>query len=241
VLLAYRGRRGAEAATEYLVLGGTATAMFLMGASLLYAPADRWRSRPSRARSVPPTRWPAPAVVLVILAFFLKAAIVHSTPGRPTPTKARRCRVTAYRAVLVKAGVLLAVCGCSQRQAGVGRWLELLVVLPLVRSSGQLGRNCASPSCRRMIATARSRHVGYLFYALRRPGGPAAGGGLLRARLRLAEPAASPRWPAAATTANATASTTEGPVPALAVARLMIGIAMLSRRIPPFPGFVAKS
>ena len=36
VLLAYRRPQSAEAALKYLVLGGTATAMFLMGASLLY-------------------------------------------------------------------------------------------------------------------------------------------------------------------------------------------------------------
>jgi NADH-quinone oxidoreductase subunit N len=36
VLLAWRRPQSAEAALKYLVLGGTATAMFLMGASLLY-------------------------------------------------------------------------------------------------------------------------------------------------------------------------------------------------------------
>ena len=36
ILLAYRRPESAEAALKYLVLGGTATAMFLMGVSLLY-------------------------------------------------------------------------------------------------------------------------------------------------------------------------------------------------------------
>ena len=60
VLLAYRRPQSAEAALKYLVLGGTATAMFLMGASLLYGSSGSMAietfSPLARCR---PTRWPA--------------------------------------------------------------------------------------------------------------------------------------------------------------------------------------
>ena len=61
VLLAYRRPESAEAALKYLVLGGTATAMFLMGASLLYGSERLARDRriPARARQLA-TGWRAP-------------------------------------------------------------------------------------------------------------------------------------------------------------------------------------
>src|SRR5204863_1036455 len=76
VLLAYRRPESAEAALKYLVLGGTATATLLMGVSFLYGGggslalsvfADALRSPGTLTQT---------AVVLVIIAFFLKAAIV---------------------------------------------------------------------------------------------------------------------------------------------------------------------
>ena len=61
VLLAYRRPQSAEAALKYLVLGGTATAMFLMGASLLYGAQRLDGDRRLRARARRrPTRWRAP-------------------------------------------------------------------------------------------------------------------------------------------------------------------------------------
>ncbi len=75
VLLAFRRPQSAEAALKYLVLGGAASATFLMGVSLLYGAtrlaghrrlrARHWRRADTLART---------AVVLVLLAFFLKAA-----------------------------------------------------------------------------------------------------------------------------------------------------------------------
>jgi NADH-quinone oxidoreductase subunit N len=76
VLLAYRRPQSAEAALKYLVLGGAATATFLMGASLLYGASGSMAIDTfSRALGSGDTMARA-AVVLVILAFFLKGAIV---------------------------------------------------------------------------------------------------------------------------------------------------------------------
>ena len=60
VLLAYRRPQSAEAALKYLVLGGTATATFLMGASLLYGShrLDGHRHLRERAR-IGTTPWRA--------------------------------------------------------------------------------------------------------------------------------------------------------------------------------------
>jgi NADH-quinone oxidoreductase subunit N len=84
VMLAYRRAQSAEAALKYLVLGGTATAMFLMGVSLLYGSSGALGIPPSEAMGIQtfavalgsPDTMARAAVVLVLLSFFLKAAIV---------------------------------------------------------------------------------------------------------------------------------------------------------------------
>ena len=92
VLLAYRRPQSAEAALKYLVLGGTATAMLLMGASLLYGISGSLATAGfAKALGASDTLTRA-AVVLVILAFFLKAAIAPFHAWAPTPTKGPACR-----------------------------------------------------------------------------------------------------------------------------------------------------
>ena len=106
VLLAFRRPESAEAALKYLVLGGTATATLLMGVSLLYggsgslalaAFGDALRSTDTMARV---------AVVMIVVAFYLKAAVVPFHAWAPDAYEAAAIPVTAYMASIIKAGVL---------------------------------------------------------------------------------------------------------------------------------------
>lgn len=243
VLLAYRRPQSAEASLRYLVLGGVSTAMFLMGVSLLYggtasmdiavlAPAVGTGDAMARA-----------AVVLVILAFFLKAAIVPFHTWAPDAYETASVPVTAYMAVIVKAAVLLAALRLLGPAELASPMLELVVVLPLVSIVwGNLAAMRQS-SLRRMIAYSSIAHAGYLFYALL--GAP---DGRLQAivfyllaygLLNLLAFAALP--PAADDRERDLLDNLKGLFHRAPFAALMIGIAMLSLAgIPPFPGFIAK-
>jgi NADH-quinone oxidoreductase subunit N len=243
VLLAYKRPQSAEAALKYLVLGGTSTAMFLMGASLLYGAsgsmdiagfARALGSADAMARA---------AVVLVILAFFLKAAIVPFHAWAPDAYEGASVPVTAYMAVVVKAGVLLAAVRLFGPATLATPMLELVAMLPLVSIVwGNLAAMRQS-SLRRMIAYSSIAHAGYLFYALL--GAP---GGRLQAVtfyllaygvLNLLAFAALPT--AADDFERDRLDNLKGLFHRSPFAALMIGVSMLSLAgIPPFPGFVAK-
>jgi NADH-quinone oxidoreductase subunit N len=243
VLLAYRRPESAEAALKYLVLGGTATAMLLMGASLLFGTTG------SMAIGVFPPALGASdtlaraAAVLVILAFFLKGAIVPFHAWAPDAYEGASVPVTAFMAVLVKAGVLLAVVRVFGNARVATPMLELLAVLPLVSIVWGNLAAMRQTSFRRMIAYSSIAHAGYLFYALL--GDPA---GRLQAvtfyvlaygLLNLLAFAALP--PAADDRERDRLDNLKGLFHRAPFAALMIGIAMLSLAgIPPFPGFVAK-
>ena len=166
VLLAYQRPQSAEAALKYLVLGGTSTAMFLMGVSLLYGGtgsmdiavfARALGSADAMARA---------AVVLVILAFFLKAAIVPFHAWAPDAYEGASVPVTAYMAVVVKAGVLLAAVRLFGPATLASPLLELVAVLPLASIVWGNLAAMRQPSLRRMVAYSSIAHAGYLFYAL---------------------------------------------------------------------------
>ena len=93
VLLAYRRPQSAEAALKYLVLGGTATATFLMGASLLYGSGGSLGDRRLRARArAPTTACRAPPSSSSSSPSSSRGRSCPSMPGRPMPTRARACR-----------------------------------------------------------------------------------------------------------------------------------------------------
>jgi len=243
VLLAYKRPQSAEAALKYLVLGGTSTAMFLMGVSLLYGGsgsmdiavfARALGSTDSMARA---------AVVLVILAFFLKAAIVPFHAWAPDAYEGASVPVTAYMAVVVKAGVLLAVVRVFGPARLASPLLELVAVLPLASIVWGNLAAMRQPSLRRMVAYSSIAHAGYLFYALL--GAPE---GRMQAVtfyllaygvLNLLVFAALP--PAADDRERDRLDNLKGLFHRSPFAALMIGIAMLSLAgIPPLPGFIAK-
>jgi NADH-quinone oxidoreductase subunit N len=243
VLLAYRRPQSAEAALKYLVLGGTATAMFLMGASLLYGTSGSM-SVSTFARAVGSAdNMARAAVVLIVLAFFLKAAIVPFHTWAPDAYEAASVPVTAYMATIVKAGVLLAVVRLFGAAKLGTPMLELLAVLPLVSIVWGNLAAMRQPSLRRMIAYSSIAHAGYLFYALL---GDAPGRlqavafyilayGLLNLLAFAALPAADDDRE------RDRLDNLKGLFHRAPFSALMIGIAMLSLAgIPPLPGFVAK-
>ncbi len=243
VLLAYQRPQSAEAALKYLVLGGTATAMFLMGVSLLYG-ATGSMELATFARTLGSADTMARvAVVLVILAFFLKAAIVPFHSWAPDAYEGASVPVTAYMAVLVKAGVLLAAVRMFGGASPSAPLLQLLVALPLLSIVWGNLAAMRQNSLRRMIAYSSIAHAGYLFYALL--GAPE---GRLQAvtfyvlaygLLNLLALAALP--PAADDRERDRLDNLKGLFHRAPFAALMIGTAMLSLAgIPPFPGFVAK-
>jgi len=243
VLLAYQRAQSAEAALKYLVLGGTATAMFLMGVSLLYGPSGSMKFATFGNALSAADPMARAAAVLVILAFFLKAAIVPFHAWAPDAYEGASVPVTAYMAVIVKAGVLLAAVRVFGGASLSAPLLQLMVALPLLSIVWGNLAAMRQPSLRRMIAYSSIAHAGYLFYALL--GAPQGrlqavtfyllAYGLLNLLVFAALPAA------ADDRQRDRLDNLKGLFHRSPFAALMIGIAMLSLAgIPPFPGFVAK-
>jgi len=247
VLLAFRRDDSAEAALKYLVLGGAATATFLMGVALLFG-ATGSLALPAfvEALAARDTLSTA-AVVLIVVAFFLKAAVVPFHAWAPDAYEGASVPVTAYMATIIKAGVLLAVArlfGAADIPRGM---VELLAALPL---ASMVWGNLAAirqTSFRRMIAYSSIAHAGYLYFAFL-----GAGEGRLQAivfyllvygLMNLAAFAALPRGRADATgdAAADDLSSLKGLFQRAPWAALVLAAAMLSLAgIPPLPGFVAK-
>lgn len=247
VLLAFRRDDSAEAALKYLVLGGTATATFLMGVALLFG-ATGSLALPAFAEALAAgDTLSTAAVVLIVVAFFLKAAIVPFHAWAPDAYQGASVPVTAYMATIIKAGVLLAVArlfGAADIPHGM---VELLALLPL---ASMVWGNLAAirqTSFRRMIAYSSIAHAGYLYFAFL-----GAGEGRFQAivfyllvygLMNLAAFAALPRGrdDAAGDAAADELASLKGLFQRAPWAALVLAAAMLSLAgIPPLPGFVAK-
>lgn len=243
VLLAFRRPQSAEAALKYLVLGGTATATLLMGASFLYgwsgslalsAFTDALASQDAMARV---------AVVLVVLAFFLKAAIVPFHAWAPDAYEAAAVPVTAYMATIIKAGVLLTAVRLFGTASVPRPMADLLTLLPLLSIIWGNLAAMRQQSFRRMIAYSSIAHAGYLFYAFLGEGPgrfqAIAFYVLAYGLMNLLAFASLPEDPNDA--ARDQLNHLKGLFQRDPFAALMIGTAMLSLAgIPPFPGFIAK-
>ena len=243
VLLAYRRPQSAEAALKYLVLGGAATATLLMGASLLYGASGSLALDTFAAALGSADTMARAAVVLVLLSFFLKAAIVPLHAWAPDAYEGASVPVTAYMATIVKAGVLLAAVRLFGQAKAASPMLELLALLPLASIVWGNLAAMRQPNLRRMIAYSSIAHAGYLFYALL--GDPAgrlqavAFYVLAYALLNLLAFAALPG--ADDDRERDRLENLKGLFHRAPVAAVMIGLAMLSLAgIPPLPGFVAK-
>jgi len=243
VLLAFRRPESAEAALKYLVLGGTATATLLMGVSLLYGSSGSLALSVFADALSSTNTTAGVAVVLVVVGFFLKAAIVPFHTWAPDAYEAAAVPVTAYMATIIKAGVLLAAVRLFGNAPLSRPMADLLAILPLLSIVWGNLAAMRQQSFRRMIAYSSIAHAGYLFYALLGEGPgrfqAVAFYVLAYGLMNLLAFAALPQDPD--DMARDRMDNLKGLFHRDPFAALMIGIAMLSLAgIPPFPGFIAK-
>jgi NADH-quinone oxidoreductase subunit N len=243
VVLSFTRIASAEAALKYLVLGGTASATLLMGASLLYG-REGSLALVAFAQALAATDALAVAgVVLVVVAFFLKAAVVPFHAWAPDAYEGASVPVTAYMAAIVKAGVLLAAVRLFGTAKVPHTLLGLVVFLPLASIVWGNLTAMRQASFRRMIAYSSIAHAGYLFYAFLgdAPGRFQAIGFyvLVYGLMNVLAFAALPRNGDDA--ASDSLDNLKGLYARDPLAAILIAIAMLSLAgIPPLPGFVAK-
>ena len=243
VLLAYRRPESAEAALKYLVLGGTGTATLLMGVSLLYGASGSMALATFTVALQADDAMARVAVLLILVAFFLKAAVVPFHAWAPDAYEGAAVPVTAYMATIVKAGVLLAAVrlfGLAPLSPAMADAVALLPLLSIVWGNLAAMRQ---QSLRRMIAYSSIAHAGYLFYAF-------LGDGPVRFQavafyvlaygiMNVLALAALPRD--ASDAERDRLDNLRGLFHRAPAAALMIGIAMVSLAgLPPFPGFIAK-
>ena len=243
VLLGYRRPESAEAALKYLVLSGTASASFLMGASLMYGSTGSLALESFALAIGSPRLLAGTAVVMVVSAFFLKAAIVPFHGWAPDAYEAASVPSTAFMAVLVKVGVLIA----AARVFGTAHVAEPLAgLLPILPLASIVWGNLAAirqAGLRRMIAYSSIAHAGYLFFAFLGdgPGRFQAVMFYLAAYgvMNLLAFAALPSHPD--DTERDKLDNLKGLFHTHPLAALLMGMAMLSLAgIPPFPGFIGK-
>ena len=243
VLLAMQRAECTEAALKYLVLGGAATATLLMGASFLFGFTGSLALEAFGRLLDTGSPMAQAGVVLILLAFFLKAAIVPFHTWAPDAYEAATVPVTGYMATVVKAAVLLAAVRLFGFDSLSGRLVEMLAILSLVSIVWGNLAAIKQTSFRRMIAYSSIAHAGYLFYAFLGDGEgrfqavafyalvyglmnllafaclPASGNDAMRDRLD-----------------NFKGLFQRAPLAAVLIAAAMFSLA----GIPPLPGFVAK-
>jgi len=239
VMLAYRGPRSAEAALKYLVLGGVASASLLMGAALIYGAAASLSFASFTAALAASDAMAQAGVALVVVAFFLKAAVVPFHAWAPDAYEGASVPVTAYMAAVVKAAVLLAAVRLFADRTLEGPFVAFVAALPLASIVWGNLAAMRQTSFRRMIAYSSIAHAGYLFYALL--GDPA---GRYQAVLFYTLAYGVMNLLAFAALPHADDDRIDGLAGLYArspYAALAIAVAMLSLAgIPPLPGFVAK-
>jgi NADH-quinone oxidoreductase subunit N len=239
VLLAFRRPESAEAALKYLVLGGTATATFLFGASLLYGATGSLAIGAFGTAFWSSTPLAMTGAALLVAALFLKAAVVPLHAWAPDAYQAATAPVTAYMATIVKAAVLLA----ALRIFAFAPVAPLIALLPLLSMVWGNLAAIRQTSFRRMIAYSSIAHAGYLFFVF-------LGAGPVRYQAVMFYLATYGVMTLLAFTAlpgggdDAAEDRLEAlkglfhrrPYAALAIAAAMLSLAGL----PPLPGFVAK-
>ena len=243
VLMGFRRPESAEAALKYLVLSGTASASFLMGASLMYGSTGSLALESFALALGSPRLLAGTAVVMVVSAFFLKAAIVPFHGWAPDAYEAASVPSTPYMAVLVKAGVLVAAARVFGKAPVAEPLAGLLAILPLVSIVWGNIAAMRQAGLRRMIAYSSIAHAGYLFFAFLGDGP-----GRFQAVvfylatygvMNILAFTALPSHPE--DVERDRLENLKGLFRTHPFAALLIGMAMLSLAgIPPFPGFVGK-
>jgi NADH-quinone oxidoreductase subunit N len=243
VLLAFSRQDSPDAALKYLVLGGAATATFLLGVALLYGGAGNLALKSFGAALSSHDPMATAAVVLILVAFFLKAAIVPFHAWAPDAYEGATVPVTAYMATVIKAGVLLATLRLFGTAPVSRPIVDLIAILPLISIVWGNIAAIRQTSFRRMIAYSSIAHAGYLFYAFLGDGP-----GRYQAVLFYLLAYGMMNLLAFATVPTGGDDAARDRIDGLKglyqrrpFAAVMLAIAMLSLAgIPPFPGFVAK-
>ncbi len=243
VLLAQLRADSAEAALKYLVLGGTATATFLMGVALLYGWSGSMSTAAFAAALASADTLAVAGVVLVVASLFLKAAIVPFHGWAPDAYEGASVPVTAFMATIIKAGVLFAALRLFGTAPVMRPLVDVLAVLPLLSMVWGNVAAIRQTSFRRMIAYSSIAHAGYLFYALL-----GAGAGRWEAivfyliaygLMNVLAFASLPRG--ADDERQDRLEALQGLYSRRPFAAIMIALAMLSLAgLPPLPGFAAK-
>jgi NADH-quinone oxidoreductase subunit N len=165
IVLAFRRPQSAESALKYLVLSGAASATLLMGISLVYGTTGSMDVSAYRDAMMQPDLLARTGVVLVLLALFLKAAVVPFHAWAPDTYEGASVPVTAYMATLSKAAVLVVAVRFFDGVNVSGGMVDLLAALPLVSIVWGNIAAIRQTNLRRMIAYSSIAHAGYLFYA----------------------------------------------------------------------------
>ena len=242
VLLAYAREESAEGALKYLILGGAGTAALLLGISFVFGATGSFGIAAfAEALAVGDTMARA-AVVLVLLAFFLKAAVVPFHAWAPDAYEAASVPVTAYMATVVKSAVLFAAVRMFAGAEVPTSYVVLLAGLPLVSMVWGNLTAMRQDGFRRMIAYSSIAHAGYLFYAfLGAPEGRFEAVAFYVIAYGLMNLLAFVCLPAGEDASRDRLENLKGLFHRSPYAALLIAAAMLSLAgIPPFPGFVAK-
>jgi len=243
VLLGLRRAEATEAALKYLILGGAATAMLLMGVSLQFGYTGSMAFDDFGRLLDTGGPMAQAAVVLILLAFFLKAAIVPFHTWAPDAYEAASIPVTGFMSTVIKAGVLLAAVRLFGFNSLSGRLVELLAILSLASIVWGNLAAMRQTSFRRMIAYSSIAHAGYLFYVFLGDGEgrfqAVAFYGLVYGLMNML---AFASLPASGDEAGRDRlENLKGYYQRAPFAAVMIAIAMFSLAgIPPLPGFVAK-
>lgn len=243
VLLAFRRPQSAEASFKYLVLSGAASATFLMGVSLLYGATGSMNVEMFAQALTASDPMARAATVLILVALFLKAAIVPFHAWAPDAYEGASVPVTAYMATLIKGAVLLAAVRLFGAANATGPVVQLLLVLPLISIVWGNLAAIRQNSFRRMIAYSSIAHAGYLFYAFLGDGAGRPSAVLFYvvsySAVNLLAFALVPEN--ASDKERDNLENFRGLYRRDPLAAGLIGVAMLSLAgLPPFPGFVAK-
>jgi NADH-quinone oxidoreductase subunit N len=214
-----------------------------MGASLLYGSTGSLGVSSFAGALGSPDLLARTAIVMIVAAFFLKAAIVPFHGWAPDAYEAASVPSTAYMATLVKAGVLIAAARVFGTAPVVEPLVGLIAILPFVSIVWGNLTAMRQPGLRRMIAYSSIAHAGYLFFAFLGDGS----GRFQAVVFYLAAYGVMNVLAFAALPAHGNdierdkLENLKGLFARSPFAALLIGMAMLSLAgIPPFPGFVAK-
>ena len=242
-LMGMRRASSPEAALKYLVLGGAATATFLMGVSLLYGFSGTMAIGGFGQALASARPLAVVGAAMLLLAFFLKAAVVPFHSWAPDAYEGASVPITGYMAAVIKAGVLLAALHLFGQHKLSPSMVGLLAALPLLSIVWGNLVAMRQKNLRRMMAYSSIAHAGYLYYAFLGEGPGRLQSvlfyllvyGLLTVLVFAVLPAHRQD------DQRDRLDQLKGLFHRQPFAAVMIGLAMLSLAgIPPLPGFVAK-